>query len=295
MKRIFIIALAILAFAVAAGIEGSAQQEDRPLVEDGITYAVANGIELKLDLARPATGKGPFPVLIYLAGNGWGWYGGINRTQHSVEIQSAARHGYVAASVDYREAHRGGTGATQNVFPAQVHDVKAAVRWLRANAAKYDIDPSRIGAAGWSSGGHLALMLGLTDASDGLEGDGANPGYSSRVQALVSAGGPTELASCYKALEWPVGTFLGASPEEEPAKYKAASPVTYATRDDPPILLIHGDSDREVPFSQAVLLDAKLKEVGVNHSLIVQEGEGHVDYLIIPEVLKFFDRHLKGL
>jgi acetyl esterase/lipase len=170
MKKLFIIALGVLAFATAAGIGGSAQQEGWPLVEDGITYAVANGIELKLDLARPSTGKGPFPALIYLAGNGWGWYGGINRTQHSVEIRSAARHGYVAASVDYREARRGGTGASQNVFPSQVHDVKAAVRWLRANAAKYNIDPDRIGAAGWSSGGHLALMLGLTSASDGLEG-----------------------------------------------------------------------------------------------------------------------------
>jgi acetyl esterase/lipase len=175
-----------------------------------------------------------------------------------------------------------------------VYDVKASVRWLRANAEKYDIDPNHIGAAGFSSGGHLALMLGLTEASDGLEGDGANMNYSSRVQAVVSSGGPTELASCYKASKEVVGAFLGASLEQAPDRYKTASPVTYVTRDDPPILLIHGDADPEVPFSQAVLLDTRLQEAGVIHTLIVHKGGGHVDYLWDPEVLNFFDEYLKN-
>ena len=175
--------------------------------------------------------------------------------------------------------------------------MKAAVRWLRANANKYNIDPDHIGAAGWASGGHLALMLGLTDASDGLEGDGANMNYSSRVQAVVSAGGLTELASCYKDssdFKGPISAFIGASPEEAPDRYKAASPVTYVTKDDPPILLIYGDSDYSVPISQAVLLDAKLQEAGVIHTLMVKKGGIHTDYLWIPEVLSFFDKYLKG-
>jgi acetyl esterase/lipase len=200
----------------------------------------------------------------------------------------------VLAVVDYQEAQFVKPGESKNAFPAQMYDVKAAVRWLRANATKYDIDPDRIGAAGFSSGGHLALMLGLTEASDGLEGDGANMDYSSRVQAVVSAGGPTELASCYSTLKWPIGTFLEASPDQSPDRYKAASPVTYVTRDDPPILLIYGDSDYAVPVSQAVLLDARLQEAGVAHSLIVRKGVGHIDLLWIPEVLNFFDKYLKG-
>ena len=297
MRKLLIIVLVVLAVLIAAGVNGFAQEAEQYLLERGITYVVADGVELKLDLARPSTGKGPFPALIYLAGNGWGWYSEIDRGQHVSQIIDAARDGYVAATVDYREAHRGETGESKNPFPAQVYDVKAAVRWLRANAKKYDIDPNHIGAAGWSSGGHLALMLGLTEASDGLEGDEANMNYSSRVQAVVSAGGPTELASCYKdsdSLKGIVGAFMGVSPEQASDKYKTASPVTYVTRDDPPILLIHGDRDFEVPFSQAVLLEARLQEAGVIHTLIVRKGGGHRDYLWDPEVLDFFDKYLKG-
>ena len=292
MKKLFIIVLVVLVGLFEAGVNGFAQKADEPRLEEGITYAAADGVELKLDLARPSTGKGPFPTLIFFAGNGWGYFGGSigTRTVHNLLIVEAAKRGYVGATVDYR-------AADQKPFPAQVYDVKAAVRWLRANAEKYDIDPHHIGAAGWSSGGHLALMLGLTDASDGLEGDGANMDYSSRVQAVVSAGGITELASCYKD-SWIakgfVGAFIGASPEQAPDRYKAASPVTYVTRDDPPILLIHGDKDYEVPFSQAVLLDAKLQEAGVIHTLIVRKGSGHTDFLGDPEVLDFFDKYLKG-
>ena len=297
MKKLFIIVLAVLVGVAAARVNVFAQKADQPILEQGITYWVADGVELKLDLARPSTGKGPFPALIFLAGNGWGYVSGLNRTQHDIQIIDAAHRGYVAASVDYREAHRGETGESKNPFPAQVHDVKAAVRWLRANAEKYDIDANHIGAAGWSSGGHLALMLGLTDASDGLEGEGANMEYSSRVQAVVSAGGITDLASCYNDSDVAkgfVGAFIGASPEEAPDRYKAASPVTYVTRDDPPILLIHGDGDSAVPFSQAVLLDAKLQEAGVIHTLMAKKGGTHTDYLWIPEVLIFFDKYLKG-
>jgi acetyl esterase/lipase len=163
MKKLFIIALVVLVGVTAAGVNGFAQKADQPLLEQGITYVVADGVELKLDLARPSTGKGPFPALIYLAGNGWGWSSSWgDRTQHEIQIIDAAHRGYVAATVDFRE-----TGESKYPFPAQVYDVKAAVRWLHANAEKYDIDPNHIGAAGWASGGHLALMLGLTEASEG--------------------------------------------------------------------------------------------------------------------------------
>ena len=165
--------LAALAGLVAVGVNAFAQKADQPVLEQGITYAVAGGVELKLDLARPSTGEGPFPALVFFEGNGWGFYPG-SRGTYDYQIGVAARHGYVAATVDVRPAHKVGAGEYANSFPAQVHDAKAAVRWLRANAAKYKVDPNHMGAAGWSSGGYLALMLGLTDATDGLEGEGSN-------------------------------------------------------------------------------------------------------------------------
>jgi acetyl esterase/lipase len=131
MKKRFLVVLVVLAVLAAAGVNGFAQKADQPLLEQGITYVVANGVELKLDLARPSTGKGPFSALIFLAGTGWGYDGGGGRIQHYYQIREAADHGYVAATVDYRAAQQVKLGEFKNVFPAQVYDVKAAVRWLR--------------------------------------------------------------------------------------------------------------------------------------------------------------------
>jgi len=288
MKNLFIVFLAVLVAVSATGINGFAQSSDEPILQSGITYRVAQGTELQLDLALPSVGKGPFPAVIFLPGICWGACGGLgSRTQENPRILEAARHGYVGATVDHRPSNLA-------PFPAQLHDLKAAVRWLRANAGKYRIDPGRIGVAGWSSGGHLALLLGLTSPSDGLEGDAANPEYSSRVEVVVSVGGPADLASCHKLLDGWLDTLVGGSPEQVPEKYRRASPVTYVTGDSPPVLLIHGDQDEYVPFSQAVLLDAKLRDAGVVHTLIVKKGGWHSDYLSDPAVIDFFDKYLKS-
>lgn len=206
----------------------------------------------------------------------------------------------MAVSVDYRLTSVRESGNVKYPFPAQVHDVKCAVRWLRANAREYKIDPDRIGAVGWSSGAHLALMLGLTDTSHGLEGECGDLNYSSRVQAVVSLAGPTDFIGLYQETRYsPIEALLGGTPEEVPEQYRMASPLTYVSKDDPPVLSIHGDRDPEVPPKQAELLDAKMKEVGASHTLILETGAGHhtsdlVNFYEDNPVWDFFDRHLKG-
>ena len=268
------------------------------VLEEDITFGKGDDVDLKLDLARPETGKGPFPALVYIFGSGWGDWTGGSRTRCHLGIMQAAQRGYVAVTVDHRRTAVKEKGKTKFLFPAQLYDVKCAIRWLRANADRYNIDSKHIGAVGWSSGGHLALMLGLTEASDGLEGDCGDKEYSSRVQAVVSAGGPTELASMYnetKSLDERrvLVEFLGGNPQELPDQYARASPINYVKNDAPPILTIHGDIDADVPLKQAYLLDAKMKELGASHTLIIQKNSEHTDFTADPVVLDFFDKYLK--
>jgi acetyl esterase/lipase len=270
------------------------------VVEDNITYGKAGDVELKLDLARPQ-GEGPFPALVFIHGGGWAQG---NRQGYRGPIQEAARRGYVAVTIDYRlmqfdRAKKETTTATP-IFPAQIHDAKAAVRWVRANAQKYHVDPQRIGVTGGSAGGHLSLLVGLTDPASGLEGNSGNPQQSSRVQAVVNVYGPTEMAACYKtsSVAWIFRLFLGGTPDEVPEPYKIASPVTYVSKDDPPVLTLHGDKDPLVPIEQAKMLDAKMKAAGASHTLVVYPGQGHgfsgeYGKKAAEATWEFFDRHLK--
>ena len=247
------------------------------VLEENITYGKAGDTELKLDLARPQ-GNGPFPAIVFIHGGGWS---GGNRQAYRGQIQEAAKRGYVAATISYRlmkydEAKKETTTADP-IFPAQIHDAKAAIRWVRANAKKYHVDPDRIGVTGGSAGGHLSLLVGLTDPSSGLEGDSGNPDQSSRVQAVVNVFGPTDMAYCYEksSVAWIFRLFMGGTPAEAAERYKAASPITYVSKDDPPVLTLHGDQDALVPVEQARMLDEKMKAAGASHTLIVFKGQGH--------------------
>jgi acetyl esterase/lipase len=270
------------------------------IAEDNITYGKAGDTELKLDLARPQ-GNGPFPAIVFI--HGGGWYAG-GRQAYRGQIQEAAKRGYVAATISYRlmkfdEKQKETTTATQN-FPVQIHDAKAAIRWVRANAKKYKTDPNRIGVTGGSAGGHLSLLVGLTDPSSGLEGESGNPGQSSRVQAVVNVFGPTDIAFCHQksSVAWIFRLFMGGTPAETAERYKAASPITYVSKDDPPVLTLHGDKDALVPIEQAEKLDRMMKAVGASHALMVFKGQGHGfggehDKKAWDATWEFFDRHLK--
>jgi acetyl esterase/lipase len=266
------------------------------VLEEDITFGQGDGVDLKLDLARPETGKGPYPALVYLVGSGWGYWP-FSRTQCQLGIMQAAQRGYVAVAVDYRQTSVKENGKTKYLFPSQLYDVKCAIRWLRANAEAYNIDPKHIGVAGHSSGGHLALLLGLTIPSDGFEGDCGNKGYSSRVQAVVSSAGPTDLIGMFNESvdePGPVVALLGGTPQQLPNEYAKASPVSYVRKDALPILTIQGDLDKDVPPAQAYLLDKKMKEVGASLALIIRKNRAHDDFTTDPEVLDFFDKYLKG-
>jgi acetyl esterase/lipase len=264
-----------------------------PILERDITFATVDDIDLKLDLCRPPAGTGPFPALVYIYGGTWGLNQGLGKADCSRELLEAASGGYVAVAVEHRRlAFDWDTRKLKHQFPEQVYDVKCAVRWLRANAKSYNIDPDRIGAVGFSSGGHLALMLALTDKADGLEGDCGDMTYSSRIQAAVSSAGTTEFVSLYSRSPASATAFLGGPPEKVPELYARASPLTYVTEDDPPILLIYGDIDPHVPLQQVELLDAKLTEMGVSHSLIIRKGYAHLALWDEKEVWKFLADNL---
>jgi acetyl esterase/lipase len=271
-------------------------------VQGGIVYGKGGDTNLKLDLARPQHEDGPRPAVIFIHGGGWA---AGHRWAHRRHIKSAAERGYVAVSISYRlmkfDHKKKETTTATPTFPAQVHDAKAAVRWLRANAAKFNVDPNRIGVVGFSAGGHLALMLGLTDHSANLEGQGGHSDQSSRVQAVVNFFGPTAMAECYSEsrLRWLFRLFLDGKPDEVPNRYKASSPVTYATQDDPPVLTIQGDRDVIVPVSQAHLLDATMKEAGASHTLMILKGQPHgyrgkYQAKAFEATFAFLDEHLTG-
>jgi acetyl esterase/lipase len=245
-------------------------QEARPEipVERDLVYGKGGDVELKLDLAMPKDGDGPFPAVVFIHGGGWR---DGNRQQLTETIRTVAARGYVAVTISYRLV-------PSAVFPAQIEDCKAAIRWLRANAPKYKINPERIGAVGFSAGAHLACLLGTTDKNDGLEGNGGNADQSSRVQAVVSFFGPTD----FTRKDWSddveqkyIAPFMGGSFKDKAEQYRKASPITYATKDDPPCLFFHGTEDKVVGIRHSRALTEKLKSVGVEARLVELEGEGH--------------------
>lgn len=274
----------------ALGTTAAARADEPPVAQNDIVYTRAGDQDLKLDLARPATGDGPFPAIVVI--HGGAWRGGDKASNRRV-LDELARHGYVAISPQYRFC-------PQNLFPAQVHDVKAAVRWLRRHADDYKIDKDHIGATGFSAGGHLALMLGVTGPDDGLEGDVPADAPSSRVQAVVNFFGPTELsAPDIPDVSRPlVKDFLGGTPEEKPEAARKASPVSFTTKDDPPILSFQGTRDPLVPYTQAFRLTDAQTKAGVSGrvELLVgaEHGWGGAELQrTLDQTIAFFDQNLK--
>lgn len=241
-----------------------------------IDYVGQKNPHQTLDLLRPADqSKANRPLVVYVHGGSWE---SGSKEEGLGMLEALTRTGdYVTATINYRL-----TGESK--WPAQIHDCKAAIRFLRANATKYGIDPDRIGVVGVSAGGQLASMLGTCNESEELEGKlGAFPRISSRVQCVVNFFGPTNfltLTGNAGALE-PVRLQLAKrlfgkeSREELEQVAKLASPVHWISRDDAPVFTAHGTADFLVPFSQAKELDGALAKVGVRSYLVPMNGAGH--------------------
>ena len=270
---------AALAFALlAAPPVAAAEQMHAVVVERDLVYGTGGPVQLKLDLARPAEG-GPYPGIVCIHGGAWrfGSRGFLNMKAPWLGNQSAleylAARGFVVVTISYRLV-------PTTDFDGQLADCKAAVRWLRANAAKYRVDPDHITSCGYSAGGHLACLLGVTTPADGLEGAGGNPRQSSQVQAVIDLFGPTDLTTWAWNRDTEDGVFvplIGARLKDRPDLYRRASPITYlrAGRTYPPFLIMHGTVDTMVPIGQSKELAAKLQELGVKHRFVEMAGAGH--------------------
>ena len=306
--------------AVSPTADGSALVRKAGTVERDVTYCSVDGIDLKMDVYYPSATDGrPAPVAVYVHGGGWvsgSKGGGAGR----LDVGELVSRGYVVASVDYRLA-------PTYQFPAQIEDVKCAIRSLRAQAAEYGIDPDRIGAWGGSAGGHLVSLLGTTDARAGFD-VGPYPEQSSRVRAVVDLFGPSDLTVFGMAIAMAtsppaIGTatamatsapafgtvtamvtgarvFGAASPDD----LARASPVTYASGDDPPFLILQGEKDAVVPPNQSQILYDRLTAAGVRATLVMVKNAGHgfrpVGGPISPTRSEltmmsadFFDEHLR--
>jgi acetyl esterase/lipase len=255
---------------------------------------VSHGHSLqKLDLYLPKEGK-DLPMIINI--HGGAFRGGSK--EMGVPLDYLAQ-GYAVASINYRLSQ-------DAVFPAQIEDCKAAVRWLRANAAGYGLDPSHFAVWGSSAGGHLAAMIGTTGGVKEFE-VGENLGVSSRVQAVVDYFGPTDFlqmdghrtpeGQLHAPANSPESQLIGGPIQENNDKAARANPITYVTKDAPPFLICHGDSDPLVPHHQSELLEAALKKAGVPVTFYTVKGAGHGgfnDPKVSELTREFLAKHLKA-
>jgi acetyl esterase/lipase len=254
-------------------------------VQRSLVYKRVNGIVLTLDLYRPEDVSGLLPVILCVHGGHWD-AGGKDRCPAVTLVQD----GYAVASINYRRTRTA-------PFPAQLEDCKAAVRWLRANASTYHLDPDRIGVWGYSAGGHLAALLGTTAGVPELEGSGDNMQYSSQVQAVCVVAGPSDLSamtSLGPKRTSAIEGLLGGPLEEDKARAIAASPIHYVSKDDPPFLIVHGEADRVIPVEQGQRLYEELRKAGVNATLkILPVGHRAIQTDALKDAEVFFDATLK--
>ena len=240
-------------------------------VHKDIPYAQVDGRVLLFDLYLPRDTPEP-PLLVWVHGGAW-----RRGSKDSVGPLGLASAGYAIASVDFRLSG-------EAPFPAQIHDIKAAIRFLRAEAPRYGYDAERIAIGGNSSGGHLAAFVGVTNGHAGLEGEvGDHLGQSSSVQAIVDYYGPTNLASILPqstphglSVRQPaLDLLLGGQPEAVPELAELASVVTHVDATDPPLLIRHGDQDPQVPINQSHELQGAYKELGLTVHFEVVHGAAH--------------------
>ncbi|HEY8965324.1 MAG TPA: alpha/beta hydrolase [Candidatus Methylacidiphilales bacterium] len=256
-------AVAAVTAPAPVALRGDVPGFDGADVWKNLVFAKVGRHRLKLDLAVPRDAKRPVPLVVYVHGGGWG---GLDKTEGFAN--GLVRRGFALAAVEYRLSG-------EAVYPAQIVDCKAAVRWLRVHAAEYGCAGEKIGAIGDSAGGHLVSLLGLLD-DPALDAEEGNPGVSSRVQAVADYFGPSDLA----ALD-PHGTkgaiveLLGGPVDQNLEKARRASPLFLVTSSAPPFVIAHGENDKIVPIKQSLDLFQALKDAGVPVQFVAMPNLGH--------------------
>jgi acetyl esterase/lipase len=260
-----------------------------------LTYSTIHSHPLLLDIYMPASEERRLPTIVWVHGGGW-WRGNKGHNCHGLKLIG---RGYIIVSISYRFS-------TEAPFPAQLEDCKAAIRWLKANAQTYRIDPDRIGVWGSSAGGHLVAMLGVTEDDERFE-VGEHLDYSSRVRAVCDFCGPTDLLQMavpgtstvdWNAPDSQASRLIGGALQENKEQARLASPVHYVGGNKtPPFLIVHSDHDQLVPWEQSRQLYKALDSCGaeVTFRTVEARGKGHgIDFdATLPLVEDFFDKHLK--
>jgi len=297
--------VAVLVCCNACGA-ATAQQHGLPQgvrAEKDIQYVPGGDESQRLDLYLPEQpGEKPLPLVVYV--HGGGWKGGSKQGCPAVVYVG---RGYAAASVEYRFSQKA-------VFPAQIQDCQAAIRWLRANSKKYNIDPDHIGVWGGSAGGHLVSLLGTSGGKKAFAPIGGNEDQSDRVQAVCDVYGPANFNTVmqqaaddksvknifkFNTPSDPYSCLIGANLGEDKQKGAAVSPVHYVSSDNPPFLILHGTKDALVPLAQSEEFAAALEAKGVKVLFQKFPGGGHGGPMFgrpaVNELIqKFFDKNLKG-
>ena len=299
------IAAVLVALVISLAAYGQGRDTVTANMIPDIPYASLSKAQ-RLDLYLPDQGPGPFPVILSV--HGGAWLAGDKRDGQKTPMLAGLKRGYAVVSINYRLSQ-------EAQWPAQINDCKAAVRWIRANAAKYRIDPERIAVWGGSAGGHLSALLGTSGGVESLEARSlGNPDQSSRVQAVVDWFGPTDLSRMDEQMKEsgvksqmdhfsprsPEALLLGKIPNDAPDLAREADPGTYVSADDPPFLIQHGLEDNLVPWQGSLLLARKLGNVlgyeKVSLELFPATGHGGPAFGTeenVDRVFRFLDKTLK--
>ena len=289
-----LLAAGLLTALTAPAVAQQPKLPDGTTVERNLEYGPHE--RNKLDVFVPK-GDGPFPLVIWV--HGGAWQGGSKEGSPALFLLA---RGYAVASINYRLSQHA-------TFPAQIEDCQSAVRFLRANAKKYRLDPEAFGAMGASAGGHLVALMGTAGDAREFAGYGRVKDGSSRVQCVVDLFGPTDLTKMreqsggrgkidHDSPSAPEARLIGGPVQENKGKAAKANPISYVSKDDPPFLILHGDQDPLVPVGQSELLHAALKKAGVESELVVIPGAGHGGKEFHSDarrkqIVAFFDKHLK--
>lgn len=279
-----------------------AQQPPAIKLEKDIAYIEGGDEAQKLDIYLPETPSDkPLPLIVHIHGGGW-----RAGNKFPCSVSAMVLKGYAVASIEYRFSQKA-------IFPAQIQDCQAAIRWLRAHAKQYNLDTDHLGAVGGSAGGHLSALVGTSGGKKAFPPIGGHLDQSDRVQAVIDIYGPADFSSvvqqaaedknvknifAFNTPSDPYSSLIGTKLDDKP-KADAVSPVHYVSKDSPPFLILHGTHDTLVPYAQSLQLEAALKAQSVPVWLQTLPGSGHGGpafgkSAVIQLMQAFFDKHLKG-